>query len=84
MGLETYAIARFRALAVIPETCQLEREIVQGKLCLLVDCPDSATADSLWRNQHQFTEPLKELALAERCIILHQGRVWHPSFGDRR
>lgn len=84
MSLEANTIARFKALAAIPEECQLERRIIQRRLCLLIDCPTSATANRLWRNQYQLTEPLKELTLAERCVILYKGRVWHPAFHDRQ
>lgn len=82
MSLEANAIARFKALAAIPDACQLERRIIQERLCLLIDCPNSAIANTLWRNQNQLTEPLRELTLAERCIILYKGRVWHPAFHD--
>jgi hypothetical protein len=82
MSVEATALARFKALAAIPNECQLERRIIQGKLCLRVDCPSSAIADTLWRNQYTLVEPLKELGLAERAVILHRGRVWHPAFRD--
>lgn len=82
MNLEAKAFARFKVLAAIPDGCRLERQIIQGKLCLLVNCPNSMIADSLWRNQHQLAEPLRELGLAERGIIRYKERVWHPAFRD--
>lgn len=82
MSVEANALERFKVLAAIPDECQLERRLIQGQLCLRVDCPSSAMADSLWRNQYTLVEPLKELGLAERAVILHRGRVWHPAFRD--
>jgi hypothetical protein len=82
MNLEANAIARFRHLAVIPDECRVERRLVQGKLCLIVDCPNPELADRLWRNQHQLVAPLGELALGERAIVHCKGRVWHPAFRD--
>lgn len=83
MSFEINILQRFKALAALPAECQLERRMIQGKLCLLVNCGDAATAYSLWCNQSQLVAPLTELGLAERCIIQHQGRVWHPAFRDR-
>ncbi len=82
MSVEANALARFKVLAALPDECRLERRILQGKLCLLVDCPDSAIAERLWRNQYTLVDPAKALALAERSIILHKGRVWHPAYRD--
>jgi len=84
MSFEANTLARFKALAALPKECQLQRRILQGRMCLLVSCPSSAIADSLWRNQYQLAEPLQETALAERAIIVHQGRVWHPAFREQQ
>lgn len=83
MSFEANILERFKALAALPAECQIERQLIQGKLCLLVNCSSSATADILWRNQYQLAAPLTDLGLAERCIILYRGRVWHPAFRNQ-
>jgi hypothetical protein len=82
VSLEAKALEQFRTLAAIPDTCRLERRLIQERLCMTVDCPSPAMADRLWRNQYQLVDLLRELALAERYVILCKGRVWHPSFRD--
>lgn len=82
MSLETLALERFHSMAGLPAGCQLERQVLQGKLCLLVNCPTRDVANHLWRNQYQLIPPLKELGLADRAIVMHDGRVWHPAYHD--
>lgn len=83
MSLEANLIQRFREFTELPPECQLERRLIQQKVCLMVDCPNGAIANQLWRNQSSLAAALEILAMGDRCIILCQGKVWHPAFHDR-
>lgn len=79
--LEKYLLEHFADICnLLPlNQCKLSRGLVEGSLTLLLDCPNSAFAESLYGSRKILKQTLGETGFAEQIIILVKGRAYFPA-----